>query len=171
MSSTYLSPCPRYNVSHVATRDPSTGQAWVGEVPGRSLYRATLLLGPLSLQAVCTSHAEAVSSLGPHIGSLLRTRDLAKLLEEEGEVRPAGYVAGQDIMRVVMECGGEGGAPAQVLPPLDLFLLQPKLSGGRLPAGYGVRDEYGCVKVVICSLCTSKIQAEHEAVTQVTSLW
>ena len=139
-------------------------------MPGRSLYRATLLLGPISVQAVCTSLAEAVSSLGPHTGSLLRTRDLAKLLEEE-VVRPAGYVAGQDIMKVVMECGGEGGAPAQVLPPLDLFSLQPKLAGGRLPAGYGVRDEYGCVKVVICSLCTAKIQAEHEAVKQVAILW
>ena len=49
---------PRYNVSHVATRDPSTGQAWVGEVPGRSLYKATLLLGPLTVQAVCSSLAE-----------------------------------------------------------------------------------------------------------------
>ena len=41
---------PLYNAEHVPTTDPNTGAAWVGEVPGRSLYRATCLLGPISIQ-------------------------------------------------------------------------------------------------------------------------
>ena len=43
---------PLYNAEHVSTTDPNTGAAWVGEVPGRSLYRATCLLGPLTVQVV-----------------------------------------------------------------------------------------------------------------------
>ena len=41
---------PLYNAEHVSTTDPNTGAAWVGEVPGRSLYRASCLLGPITVQ-------------------------------------------------------------------------------------------------------------------------
>ena len=41
---------PKYNAEHVSTTDPNTGAAWVGEVPGRCLYRATCILGPITVQ-------------------------------------------------------------------------------------------------------------------------
>ena len=41
---------PLYNAEHVPTTDPNTGAAWVGEVPGRSLYRASCILGPITIQ-------------------------------------------------------------------------------------------------------------------------
>lgn len=138
---------PRYDAEHVSTRDAATGAAWPGEVAGRSLYKATVVLGPLTLAAVATTLAEAVASLGKHAASLLRTRDLAKLTGEVEDKPKEVYVRGQDVMVVVMEGAGEGGRPAPILPPLDLHLLQPRLAGGRLPPGYGARDEYGCMKV------------------------
>ena len=109
--------------------------------------------------------SEAMTSLGPHISSLLRTRDLTKLTSDPG--KGAVYVGGQDIIKVMMEEAGEGGRPVQVLPPLDLHLLQSKLAGGRLPPGYGLRDEYNCIKLALCQLCSSRLPANHEALKQV----
>ena len=142
---------PRYDAEHVSTADPATGVAWAGEVAGRSLYRATVVLGPLTLAAVAATLFEAVASLGKHAASLLRTRDLAKLTSEVEDKAREVYVRGQDVLVVVMEGAGEGGRPAPLLPPLDLHLLQPRLAGGRLPPGYGARDEYGCMKVLASS--------------------
>ena len=107
-------------------------------------------------------------SLGPHISSLLRTRDLTKLTS--GSVDPLNkgvYVGGQDIIKVMMEEAGEGGRPVPVLPPLDLHILQSKLAGGRLPPGYGLRDEYNCIKLALCQLCSSRLPATHDALKQV----
>ena len=110
-----------------------------------------------------------MTCLGPHISSVLRTRDLTKLTSDPdlGYGKEA-YVRGQDIIKVVMEERGDGGRPVAVLPPLDLHLLQSKLSGGRLPPGYGVRDEYSCVKTVLCQLCSVRVPANHEALKRVT---
>ena len=118
-------------------------------------------------QAVAATLSEAMTSLGPHISSLLRTRDLTKLTSG---VEPAKgvYVGGQDIIKVMMEEAGEGGRPVAVLPPLDLHILQSKVAGGRLPPGYGLRDEYNCIKLALCQLCSSRLPATHEALKQVT---
>ena len=106
-----------------------------------------------------------MTSLGPHISSLLRTRDLTKLTSDPG--KGAVYVGGQDIIKVMMEEAGEGGRPVPVLPPLDLHILQSKLANGRLPPGYGLRDEYNCIKLALCQLCSSRLPANHEALKQV----
>ena len=174
---------PLYNAEHVSTTDPNTGAAWVGEVPGRSLYRATCLLGPITVQvvlkssrflviididqAVAATLSEAMTSLGPHISSLLRTRDLTKLTSSGVDPAKGVYVGGQDIIKVMMEEAGEGGRPVAVLPPLDLHILQSKVAGGRLPPGYGLRDEYNCIKLALCQLCSSRLPATHEALKQV----
>merc|ERR1719361_2054276 len=65
-----------------------------------------------------------------------------------------------------MEEKGEGGRPVAVLPPLDLHILQSKVAGGRLPPGYGLRDEYNCIKLALCQLCSSRLPATHEALKQ-----
>ena len=109
---------------------------------------------------------EAMNSLGLHISSLLRTRDLTKLTSGVDPGKGV-YVGGQDIIKVMMEEKGEGGRPVAVLPPLDLFILQAKLAGGRLPPGYGLRDEYNCIKLALCQLCSSRLPATHEALKQV----
>jgi hypothetical protein len=161
---------PLYNAEHVPTRDPMTGAAWVGEVPGRCLYRASVLLGPVTLQAVAATLSEAVACLAPHAGSLLRTRDLSTLTAGPLDGDPLEpYVRGQGVMQVAMEEAGDGLTvhPVPVLPPLDLHLLQLRLAGGRLPAGYGARDEYGCVKVALCLVCQARTPASHEALFQV----
>ena len=121
------------------------------------------------MQAVAATLGEAMTCLGPHISSVLRTRDLTKLTSDPdlGYGKEA-YVRGQDIIKVVMEERGDGGRPVAVLPPLDLHLLQSKLAGGRLPPGYGVRDEYSCVKTVLCQLCSVRVPANHEALKRVT---
>ena len=110
--------------------------------------------------------SEAMTSLGPHISSLLRTRDLTKLTSGVDPGKGV-YVGGQDIIKVMMEEAGEGGRPVAVLPPLDLHILQSKLAGGRLPPGYGSKDEYNCQKVALCQLCSSRLPATHEALKQV----
>ena len=120
------------------------------------------------VQAVAATLSEAMTSLGPHISSLLRSRDLTKLTSGHLDHPGKGvYVGGQDIIKVMMEEAGEGGRPVAVLPPLDLHILQSKLAGGRLPPGYGLRDEYNCIKLALCQLCSSRLPANHEALKQV----
>ena len=120
------------------------------------------------VQAVAATLSEAMTSLGPHMSSLLRTRDLTKLTSGHLDHPGKGvYVGGQDIIKVMMEEAGEGGRPVAVLPPLDLHILQSKLAGGKLPPGYGLRDEYNCIKLALCQLCSSRLPATHEALKQV----
>ena len=119
------------------------------------------------VQAVAATLSEAMTSLGPHISSLLRTRDLTKLTSGNLDPGKGVYVGGQDIIKVMMEEAGEGGRPVAVLPPLDLHILQSKLAGGKLPPGYGLRDEYNCIKLALCQLCSSRLPANHEALKQV----
>ena len=122
------------------------------------------------------------------MASLIRNRDLTKLTADpkddvkdiikdgEKDVKDDAkaeskmnnfYTLGQDIMQVQMESPQDQGRALPVLPPLDLHLLQTKLTGGRLPPGYGARDQYGCTKVVVCLLCSTRLQGEHQAVLQV----
>ena len=150
---------PRYNISHVSMED-SQGVTFVGEQPGRKLYRATCQLGPLQCQAVSEAAQDALQCLGQHLKSFLRTRDLDSF-EEGGEEAQGVYVQGSGIVNVMME--GEG--KTQVLPPLDIYFLQPKLKDGRFPPDYGARDEYGCTKVFLSDLTNTRLVG-HEALVQ-----
>ena len=146
-----------YNLSHVAMLD-SEGATLIGETPGRKLYKAEVLLGPLKCSAVTDSPRDAVAALGVHLKSFLSTRNLIALNEscqEDLEKLTAKYhyVAGSGIVSVFME--GEGRAV--VLPALDIFILQKKLKDGKFPNNYGARDEYGCSKVFMCDLTNTRI--------------
>ena len=156
---------PRYNLSHVSMLD-SEGATFVGEQPGRKLYRAEVLLGPLKCHAVLENPKEAVQALGTHLKSFLSTRNLVALNESseeelEAQSKRYNYVAGSGIVSVVME--GEGRE--MVLPPLDIFTLQKKLKDGLFPLNYGAKDEYGCSKVFMSDLCSTRIGGAeaHEA--------
>ena len=148
---------PRYNLSHVSMLD-SEGATFVGEQPGKKLYKAEVILGPLKCLAVSDHAKEAVQALGNHLKSFLSTRNLVALSDSnEDQLKKLTenycYVAGTGIVSVSME--GEG--KAQVLPPLDIFILQKKLKDGLFPVNYGARDEYGCCKVFLSELCQTRI--------------
>ena len=68
---------------------------------------------------------EAMTCLGPHISSVLRTRDLTKLTSDPdlGYGKEA-YVRGQDIIKVVMEERGDRLKFMMVAAILVLLLLQ-----------------------------------------------
>lgn len=155
----------RYNLTHVSMLD-SEGATLIGETPGRKLYRAEVLLGPLKCAAVTDNPKDAVAALGVHLKSFLSTRNLIALNESseedlEGLTSKYHYVAGSGIVSVFME--GEGRAI--VLPALDIFNLQKKLKDGKFPTNYGARDEYGCNKVFMCDLTNTRIGGvnAHEA--------
>ena len=144
----------------------SQGATLVGETPGRKLYRAEILLGPLKIASVTENPQDAVQSAGHHLKSFLNTRDLKTLTESsEEELRQLSekyeYVTGSGIVSVTME--GEG--KVQVLPPLDIFILQKKFKDGKFPVNYGAKDEYGCCKVLISELTNTRIAGQdvHEA--------
>ena len=144
----------------------SQGATLVGETPGRKLYRAEILLGPVKIASVTENPQDAVQSAGHHLKSFLNTRDLKTLTESsEEELRQLSakyeYVTGSGIVSVTME--GEG--KAQVLPPLDIFILQKKFKDGKFPVNYGAKDEYGCCKVLISELTNTRIAGQdvHEA--------
>ena len=148
---------PRYNLSHVSMLD-SEGATFVGEQPGRKLYKLEVVLGPVKC-VVVTDHAkEAVSNLASHLNSFLNNRNLKALSESteeqlEESTKKYKYVLGSGIVSVSME--GENKTP--VLPPLDIFILQTKIKNGLFPAQYGARDEYGCSKVFTSELCQTRL--------------
>ena len=139
----------------------SEGATLAGETPGScpaKLYKAEIVLGPLKISSVTENPQEAVQTAGHHLKSFLTTRDLKTLTESsEDELRELSekfeYVKGSGIVSVLME--GEG--KAQVLPPLDIFILQKKFKDGKFPVNYSAKDEYGCCKVVISDLCNTRI--------------
>lgn len=144
---------PLYNLAHVSMVD-AEGATLVGEQPGRKLYQVVVKLGPVKCSVVSDTVQDGLESLGQHLKSFLRTRDLKKLTEkipEETEEK-FQFVKGSGIVKVIME--GEGKTP--VLPPLDLFILQKKIKDGKFPPNYGVKDEYGCCKVFLCDLCATR---------------
>ena len=144
---------------------------WTYHSSGGPLNPQVLVVSIDVVQAVAATLSEAMTSLGPHISSLLRTRDLTKLTSGHLDPVKGVYVGGQDIIKVMMEEAGKGGRPVAVLPPLDLHILQSKLAGGRLPPGYGLRDEYNCIKLALCQLCSSRLPATHEALKQVRCIY
>ena len=134
------------------------GATLVGETPGRKLYKAEIVVGPVKISSVTENPQAAVQTAGHHLKSFLTNRDLKKLTESsEDELRQLSekleYVKGSGIVSVLME--GEG--KAQVLPPLDIFILQKKFKDGKFPVNYGAKDEYGCCKVMISDLCNTRI--------------
>ena len=148
---------PKYDITHVAMVD-SEGATFVGEQPGRKLYKAEVLLGPVKVSATTENPKDAVQALGTHLKSFLSTRNLKCLCDKSQEeledlTSDYNYVEGCGIITVFME--GEG--KTTVLPPLDIFILQKKLKDGLFPDNYGARDEYGCQKVFICELCQTRI--------------
>lgn len=144
---------PLYNISHVSMVD-AEGATFVGEQPGRKLYKVVAILGPIKCETVSETVQDGLECLGHHLKSFLRTRDLTKILEatidNEEKVQ---FVKGSGIISVNME--GEG--KTTVLPPLDIFILQKKLKDGKFPPNYSVTDEYGCSKVFVCELCNVKL--------------
>jgi len=145
---------PLYDLSHVSMVD-AEGATYVGEQPGRKLYKVSVKLGPIRCDAVTDTVQEGLECLGQHLKSFLRTRDLKKLTEqkfEDEDFSKFRFVKGSGIVKVIME--GEGKTP--VLPPLDLFTLQKKLKDGKFPPNYCVKDEYGCCKVFLCDLCSTR---------------
>jgi len=144
---------PLYNLAHVSMVD-AEGATFVGEQPGRKLYQVLVKLGPIKCSVVNETVQEGLESLGQHLKSFLRTRDLKKLTEQKSEEveEKFQFVKGSGIVKVIME--GEG--KVSVLPPLDLFILQKKLKDGKFPPNYGVKDEYGCFKVFLCDLCSTR---------------
>jgi len=144
---------PLYNLAHVSMVD-AEGATLVGEQPGRKLYQVVVKLGPLKCSVVSDTVQDGLESLGQHLKSFLRTRDLKKLTEKTPEETEEKFqfVKGSGIVKVIME--GEGKTP--VLPPLDLFILQKKIKDGKFPPNYGVKDEYGCCKVFLCDLCATR---------------
>ena len=144
---------PLYNLAHVSMVD-AEGATLVGEQPGRKLYQVVVNLGPVKCSVVSDTVQDGLESLGQHLKSFLRTRDLKKLTEKISEETEEKFqfVKGSGIVKVIME--GEGKTP--VLPPLDLFILQKKIKDGKFPPNYGVKDEYGCCKVFLCDLCATR---------------
>ena len=143
----------------------SEGATLAGETPGRKLYKAEILLGPLKISSVTENPQAAVQTAGQHLKSFLTTRDLKSLTESSEEelqklTEKYEYVKGSGIVSVLME--GEG--KAQVLPPLDIFILQKKFKDGKFPVNYGAKDDYGCCKVLISDLCNTRLvgQDTHE---------
>ena len=145
---------PLYNLGHVSMVDDE-GATFVGEQPGRKLYKVDVKLGPIKCSVVSETVQEGLECLGQHLKSFLRTRDLKKMTEQADEAAESKfqYVQGSGIVKVIME--GEGKTP--VLPPLDVFILQKKLKDGKFPSNYGVKDEYGCCKVFLCDLCATRL--------------
>ena len=163
---------PKYNLSHVSMVD-SEGATFVGEQPGKKLFKAEVILGPIKVEAVTENPKDAVQALGSHFKSFLSTRNLTALNDSSSEELEAigkshVYVGGSGIVNVTME--GEG--KVNVLPPLDIFILQKKLKDGKFPANYGCKDEYGCSKVFLCELCSTRVsggEADQLLLSHVTS--
>ena len=146
---------PLYNLGHVSMVD-AEGATFVGEQPGRKLYKVEVKLGPVKCSVVSDTVQDGLECLGQHLKSFLRTRDLKKLTDQtavEDAESKFHYVDGTGIVKVMME--GEGKTP--VLAPLDVFILQRKLKDGKFPLNYGVKDEYGCCKVFLCDLCATRL--------------
>ena len=71
----------------------------------------------------------------------IRNRNLGNLSPPFPRGR-LSYTTGRGILRVVMEDKGR----QQVLPPLDLAVLQDVLTGGEFPPLYSNRDVHDCTK-------------------------
>jgi len=137
----------KYNLKHVRLHEKEGGLKQT-----KCLYELTVRLGPLSCSAIGDSVDDSLQYTTLHLKSFIKNRNLGNLSPPFPRGR-LSYTTGRGILRVVMEDKGR----QQVLPPLDLAVLQDVLTGGEFPPLYSNRDVHDCTKVFYCDACGHRV--------------
>jgi len=153
---------PVFDARHVAV--PDGGMALN--------YEAEVTLGPLAAVSVTDNMETSLSSVVKHLLSFLKTRNLVKLASEpleedieEMDVSPnlsQPYVQTTGLIDVRLEAHQEdlnmiGGCKDQLLPPVDVYVMQENLPEGKFPPYYGNVDPWGYCKVFYCYRCMCRL--------------